>query len=57
MLVDCTSVELFVADGQLVLTDQVFPRQPLSQLSLYARGGDIRIKSCELWEMMPIWNS
>ena len=53
VIVDATSVEVFAAQGQVVLTDQIFPKPTSRGVSLYAKGGTARLRSLESWELRP----
>jgi fructan beta-fructosidase len=53
VFVDRSSVEVFVNDGHVVLTEQVFPRSPFNRLELYCRGGHAQITHCECWGLKP----
>ncbi|WP_281242889.1 glycoside hydrolase family 32 protein [Sporolactobacillus nakayamae] len=48
ILVDKTSIEVFVDDGRTVLTNQVFPRQNDQGISLYSEGGTAVFKNIEI---------
>jgi sucrose-6-phosphate hydrolase SacC (GH32 family) len=50
VLVDVASVEVFVADGEVVLTDQVFPSPASVGIALFAEGGTARIRSLKVVE-------
>jgi len=55
LFVDAASVELFVDDGQLVITDLVFPTNNFNQLKLFSTAGDIQLTSIELYGLNSIW--
>jgi fructan beta-fructosidase len=44
LVVDVASVEVFVADGEVVLTDQVFPDPASAGLGLFAEGGTAHVR-------------
>ncbi|WP_243650145.1 MULTISPECIES: GH32 C-terminal domain-containing protein [unclassified Curtobacterium] len=43
ILVDASSIEVFGADGQVVLTDQIFPDSTSTGVSAFATGGTARV--------------
>lgn len=55
VFVDWSSVEVFAVDGEVVVTDQVFPSPDSDGVSLYARGGTARLVSLEAWPLASIW--
>jgi sucrose-6-phosphate hydrolase SacC (GH32 family) len=48
VLVDTTSVEAFVGDGDVVLSDQVFPSAGSTGLAVFAEGGDATVRRIEV---------
>ena len=44
VVVDETSVEVFVGDGEVVLTDQVFPDPASTGLAVFAEGGEAYVR-------------
>ncbi len=53
VLVDATSVEVFTDGGQIVLTEQIFPKPGSQGVSLFATGGAAQLRSLEAWELRP----
>jgi fructan beta-fructosidase len=53
--VDWSSVEVFAADGQVVVTDQIFPAFESDGVELYARGGTAHLVSLDAWPLDSIW--
>ena len=53
MILDATSVEVFADGGRAVLTDQIFPKSDSRGVSLFANGGEARLRSLEAWELRP----
>ena len=53
VLVDWSSVEVFVGDGEQVLTEQVLPDPRHRGLQLYARGGSACVGRATVWPMAP----
>ena len=55
VFVDWSSVEVFAADGEVVVTEQIFPAAGSDGVVLYARGGTARLASLEAWPLASIW--
>lgn len=51
VLLDRCSVEVFVGDGELVLTEQVFPPEAARGLQLFAAGGSARFAGLNVWPL------
>jgi fructan beta-fructosidase len=49
VFVDTASVEVFAADGESVLTEQVFPDADSNGIEAYARGGRARLQDLDSW--------
>lgn len=55
LLVDAASVELFVDEGDLVMTELLFPTEKFNKLSVFAENGKIELKSGSLISLNGIW--
>jgi len=55
LFVDWSSVEAFAGDGELVMTDLIFPDPASTGLSLYARNGGATVVSLQVYPMRSIW--
>lgn len=55
MLVDVGSIELFLNDGELVMTSLFFPQQPFTKAVLTAEGGQKVLLAGTISEMKSIW--
>ena len=55
VFLDWSSVEIFAANGEVVVTDQIFPAPDSDGVALYARGGTARLVSLEAWPLHAIW--
>ncbi|MCV9888761.1 glycoside hydrolase family 32 protein [Metabacillus halosaccharovorans] len=55
LFVDWSSVEVFGNNGELVLTDLIFPDQNSKDLELYTVGGDVKVKTLEIHTLKSIW--
>jgi sucrose-6-phosphate hydrolase SacC (GH32 family) len=53
LLLDRSSVELFVGDGEVVLTEQLFPPDAPMRMALYARGGGTDFGVLQTWALRP----
>jgi sucrose-6-phosphate hydrolase SacC (GH32 family) len=55
VLVDTSSVEVFTDQGQVVLTDQIFPSPSSNDVTLFANNGTATLVSGTGWHMKSIW--
>lgn len=55
MYVDKSSVEVFVNNGQAVFTNVIFPDGASNGMSLYTKGGNVKIVSLEVYPLKGIW--
>lgn len=53
--VDKASVEVFVDEGNLVLSDIVFPSVPYHKVELFSTKGSIEVTGARIWELASIW--
>ncbi len=51
VLLDWSSVEVFVGDGHTVLTELIFPTEAHQSLRLFARGGQAQFLSVQVWPL------
>ena len=56
IFVDWSSVEVFGDDGQVCITDQIFPMPSSDGLALFANGGNARLVSLQIWPLRSIWD-
>jgi sucrose-6-phosphate hydrolase SacC (GH32 family) len=56
LYIDWSSVEVFIDDGSAMMTNLVLPNEPYNQVLLYARGGDVLVQSCDIWQLADIWD-
>jgi sucrose-6-phosphate hydrolase SacC (GH32 family) len=52
VLFDRSVIEVFANDGESVITERVYPTQPLDRIELLPGGG---ATSARVWEMRPVW--
>jgi fructan beta-fructosidase len=55
VFVDWSSIEVFAGQGEVVITDQIFPAPESDGVALYARGGTARLASLDAWPLDSIW--
>jgi levanase len=55
ILVDTSSVEVFTDQGQVVLTDQIFPSPSSNGVTLFANHGTATLVAGVGWHMKSIW--
>lgn len=53
--IDVSSVELFVDDGNMVMTEIYFPTSNMNKLQLYSNHGEVDILNGKLVELNRIW--
>jgi fructan beta-fructosidase len=54
--IDRSSIEVFINNGQYVMTDQVFPSQPYTKMAIENLStGDLQIKELEVSRMKSVW--
>jgi fructan beta-fructosidase len=51
ILVDSCSVEVFVGDGESVLTNLIFPAESSQGVFLYAKDGEAKLRSLHIWPL------
>ena len=56
VFVDWSSIEIFVNDGETVITNRIFPDTDSRGISLYAEGGDASVSTLHFWSLRSIWN-
>jgi sucrose-6-phosphate hydrolase SacC (GH32 family) len=55
ILLDRSSVEVFVDDGETVISDRVFPSLASDGVEFYSKGGAARIASVRMWKLNSVW--
>ncbi|WP_449538883.1 GH32 C-terminal domain-containing protein [Ferdinandcohnia sp. Marseille-Q9671] len=51
LFIDSASIEVFGKDGEVVLTDQIFPTENDMALDIYSKDGEVTLKSLEIYEV------
>jgi fructan beta-fructosidase len=57
IFVDRSSVEVFANDGELVMTDRIYPPPGSNGIELYSLGGAAKVVSLSYWPLQSIWGS
>ena len=57
IFMDWSSIELFVNDGELVLTSLTYPVQPYDKVRIFSEGGEITLDKGHIWELSSVWNA
>jgi sucrose-6-phosphate hydrolase SacC (GH32 family) len=57
VLVDWSSVEVFGLDGQVLLTDQIFPDPSSIGIAAFATGGTATLRSLTVNQMRSAWGA
>jgi len=55
VLVDASSVEVFADQGEVVLTDQIFPDATAVGVDAFADGGTATVRQLTAWRLSSIW--
>ncbi|MCP3028477.1 GH32 C-terminal domain-containing protein [Halobacillus sp. A5] len=55
IFVDRSAVEVFGNNGETVITDQLFPDPSSKGLDIYSKGGEVHLKSLEIYPLKSIW--
>ena len=55
IFVDRSSVETFVNDGEVTLTDRIYPLQQSEDIELYSLNGNGKVKSLFIWKLDSVW--
>ncbi|MBW8351385.1 glycoside hydrolase family 32 protein [Bacillus sp. IITD106] len=54
--VDWSSIEVFVNDGEKVITDLIFPKEDGKEIVLFASGSDVTLSSFEFFQLKSVWS-
>jgi sucrose-6-phosphate hydrolase SacC (GH32 family) len=49
-------VEVFVNDGEVVLTDRIYPSPGSDGIELYSEEGQGKVLSLSIWKLGSIWH-
>jgi fructan beta-fructosidase len=53
IFVDTSSIEVFANDGLLTFTECIFPNEQSHGLELFAEGGNVTLKSLDIYQLNP----
>jgi fructan beta-fructosidase len=56
IFLDHSSVEVFVNDGEVVLTDRIYPSSGSDGIELYSKEGQGKVFSLSIWKLGSIWH-
>ena len=57
IFVDRSSVEVFVNDGESVISERIFPSPKSTGIEFFSTGGDAKVKTAQIWQLKSIWGS
>jgi len=55
IFLDRSSIEVFVNDGERVLTDRIYPALTSDGIDLYSDSGKSRVLSLKIWKLGSVW--
>jgi len=55
LFMDASSLEVFVDNGKLVMTDIVFPTKPYNSLKIFTKNGNVKLDNSHLRSLESIW--
>jgi fructan beta-fructosidase len=55
VFVDRSSVELFVNDGEVVMTERIYPLLGSDGIELYSDNGQGELRSFHFWQLQSVW--
>ncbi|WNS77913.1 sucrose-6-phosphate hydrolase [Domibacillus sp. DTU_2020_1001157_1_SI_ALB_TIR_016] len=56
VFIDRSSVELFVDDGETVMTSRIYPKADSTGVEVFAEGGTANLLSLQAWTLKDVWN-
>jgi fructan beta-fructosidase len=56
VFLDRSSLEVFAADGETVLTDLILPGAGRRRLEIFSNSEAVRVHSLEIWELRSTWS-
>ncbi len=57
VFIDASSVEVFIDEGKLAMTDLFFPNEDYKNLTLFSADGKTELLKAEVFELQSIWNN
>ncbi|MFC0470685.1 glycoside hydrolase family 32 protein [Halalkalibacter kiskunsagensis] len=55
LFIDKSSIELFIDDGRVTLSNRIYPSKNRLEVDLFAKNGSVNIKLMEIWKLKSIW--
>ena len=55
IFVDWSSVEIFANDGEVVITDRIFPSPESNNIEFFSEGGTAKLLAADIWELESVW--
>ncbi|WP_052329822.1 glycoside hydrolase family 32 protein [Thermicanus aegyptius] len=55
LLIDRSSVEIFINEGEIVMTSRIYPSPTSDQIRFAAEGGSVCLQSVQGWLLKDIW--
>ena len=55
IIVDRSSIEVFGNNGEMVITDQIFPNPSSQNIKVYSKDGNVLLKSLEIYPLKSSW--
>ena len=55
--IDTSSIEVFIDDGVIVMTELFFPNEDYTKLTLFSNGGETELVDAEIYNLESIWSS
>ena len=56
IFLDRSSVELFVNNGEVTISDQIFPNRNSFGMELFSANGSVTLRQLEIYELKKIWD-
>ncbi|WP_308161369.1 glycoside hydrolase family 32 protein [Bacillus sp. ISL-46] len=56
VFVDHSSIEVFCNNGEIAMTNLIFPDSLSKDLDLYSSGGNVKLLSLDVYQLKPIWS-
>ncbi|GIM28829.1 invertase [Clostridium polyendosporum] len=53
--IDSSSLEVFCNEGEVVLSNRIYPNETNLSIDLFSKDGDVNVGSFKAWELKSIW--
>lgn len=57
IFIDRSSIELFVNNGETVMTSRIYPKSSSNGIELFANGGEAKLLSLQAWTLKDVWHN